>query len=140
MVTYRRESARKHWHRPGPLRVVLVFLGLFLVLIGTALWSLETEYGGDPDRPEFVIGYDAELGAAFVYGEGGQVVYETTSVADAEAYADSFRGSRNYTTPILVLGVAALSMVVALAPSPKRRLPESTSATEVAGGHPRQMR
>jgi hypothetical protein len=134
MVTSRKDLARKHRHRPWPLRVALVFLGLFLIIIGTALWSLETEYGGDSDRPEFVIGHDSEPGAAFVYGEGGEVIYETSSIADAEAYVDGFRGTRNYTVPILILGVGVLSLLVALVPSPQQRLLESPSPTGPNGG------
>ena len=118
MFTYRKDLAKKHWHRPWPLRVLLLLLGLFICLIGAVGWSIENVYGGDVDRQEYVIGHDAELGRAFVYGEGGEVVYEATNIADAEAYVESQRGGRNYTVPILFWVTGILLLLLAVGPSP----------------------
>jgi hypothetical protein len=76
MVTYRKPLERKGWHRPWPVRVVLVLLGLPLVAWGFAEWALEEEYGGDPDRPEYVMSHEAG-GPVQVHGKSG-VVFEGT--------------------------------------------------------------
>ena len=129
MVTYRKDSARKHWHRPWPIRIALVLLGLVLTFAGLVGWSLEDVYGGDSNRQEYVIGHDAEIGRAFVYGDGGAVVYESTDIADAEAYVESQRGGRNHTVPILLLTGGALSVIFGISPSPRMREPKPATPT-----------
>ena len=100
MVTYRKDQEREHWHRPWPLRAALFATGVVLILAGLVGWSLEDVYGGDPDRQEYTVGHEDETGLATIYGENGEVVYESTSIDDAEAWVGNQRGSRNYAVPI----------------------------------------
>lgn len=120
MVTYRKELAREHWHRPWPIRVLLVLLGVVLIMAGGVAWSLEDVYGGDSDRQEYVVGHDALTGTATATGEDG-TVYETDSIADAEAYVESQRGSHSYAVPILLLIGGGMAIVVGIAPVPSKR-------------------
>lgn len=123
MITYRKDLARKHWHRPWPVRIGLVVVGLVLLLAGSLGWSLETEYGGDPDRPEYTIAQDEVAGTVMVIGEGGDVLYESSDLEDAVAFSESTRGSRNYTVPSLVYAGAALLLIAGVSPSPTTRAP-----------------
>ena len=129
MFTYRKDLAREHWHRPWPIRVFLVLLALILILAGFVGWALETEYGGDSERPEYVIGQEPD--GAFVLGENGEVVYEATDIADAEAWVGSQRGSRNFTVPILLYVGGALSLILGVSPSPLRREAEPATPTHL---------
>ena len=119
MVTYRRDKARKHWHRPWLVRVLLVVLGLVFLLAGAVGWSLEDVYGGDPDRQEYVIGH--EDGRGVVYGQDGAVDFESADIAAAEAYVADQRGSRNYTVPIALFALGGLSIMAGISPSPLRQ-------------------
>jgi hypothetical protein len=132
MVTYRKDLAKKHWHRPWPVRVGLALLGLVLLLAGLVGWELEDVYGGDPDRQEYVIG--DEPGRAVVLGDDGEVVYESTDIADAEAYVQGERGSRDYAVPILLIAGGVLAIIAAVAPSPVRHEPEPTTPPSAGVG------
>lgn len=127
MVTYRRGLSRRGWYRSIPIRVLLIIVGVGLFFVGGVARSLEEEYGGDPDRQEYVIGWDDQLGGAVVLGEGGEVVYDATDVNDAEAWVESQRGSRNFTVPILFMASGVILFVAGVAPSPTRQEPESTA-------------
>jgi hypothetical protein len=110
--------------------VVLVLVGLVLLVAAGVGWSLEKEYGGDPDRAEYVIGHDAQTGQATVQGQEG-MVYEASNIADAEAYVESQRGSRNYTVSILLLTGGVLAIIAGIAPSPLARESRPASRTEL---------
>ncbi len=114
MMIYRRDMTRKGWHRSWPLRVALMVVGLALFVAGGVGWSLEQEYGGDPDRSEYVIGDEGDR--VVVYGERGAVVYEATDIPAAEAYVDSRRGARNFTVPSLLFVGAVLLTILGVAP------------------------
>ncbi len=124
MVTYRRDQARRHWHRPWPVRVVLVGVGVVVVLVGLVGWSLEGEYGGDPDREEYVVGHDEATGLATVEGESG-VVFQGTE-AEVDAWLEEQRGSRNYLVPVLLIAGGSLAFLAGLAPSPRARTIDRT--------------
>lgn len=127
MVTYRKSLEKRGWHRPLPIRILSVFIGLVFFVAGGLGWALETEYGGDPDRQEYVIGWDDELGGAVVLGgERGEVVYQATDISDAEAWVEAQRGSRDYTVPILLYSASAIFVLIGVAPSP--RIEESSDA------------
>ena len=121
MVTYRRDLEKKHWHRPWPVRIVFVVMGVVLVLAGLVAWSLEDVYGGDPNRQEYVIGHEVATGQASVFGENGELVYETVSIADAEAWVEGQRGSRSYTVPVLLIAGGAFAIIAGLSPSPRQK-------------------
>ncbi len=132
-VSYRKSLEAKGWHRPWPIRIVAVGVGFGLFFVGAVLWALETEYGGDRERHEYVIGWDEILGGAVVLGENNAIVYEATDISDAEAWVEAQRGSRNYTVPILLFVVGAAGILVGIAPSPRRsgddgEVPPGTSA------------
>jgi hypothetical protein len=135
MVTYRKNLEKKGWHRPWPIRILSAVIGLILFMAGGLGWALETEYGGDPDRQEYVIGWDDELGGAVVLGgEHGEVVYEATDLSDAEAWVEAQRGSRNYTVPILLFAVSAVFVAIGVAPSPRKEgTSDSAPPLEVTG-------
>ena len=116
MVTYRKELERKGWHRPWPVRVMLVVVGVVLVLAGLVAWGLEQEYGGDPDRPEYVIAHEAGRPVQ-VLGEFG-VVFEGTQ-EEVDAWLEEQRGSRDFTVPILLIVGGAVVGVIGIAPSPQ---------------------
>lgn len=120
-MTYRKDLEKKGWHRPWPVRTVSVFVGLVLFAAGGLGWALETEYGGDPDRQEYVIGWDDELGGAVVLGgEHGEIVYQATDLDDAEEWVEAQRGARNYAVPILLFAGSALFLLIGLTPSPRK--------------------
>lgn len=120
MVTYRKSLEKKGWHRPWPIRLLLLLVGFVLFVLGGVLWELETEYGGDPDRQEYVIGWDDDLGRTVVLGENGEVVYQASDIADAETWVEAQRGARDYTVQILLFITSALFILAALAPSPRK--------------------
>ena len=122
MVTYRKSIEKKGWHRPWPIRMLSVAVGFGLFHVGAAVWALETEYGGDPDRQEYVIGWDDESGHAVVVGENDAIVFQATDISDAEAWVEAQRGSRNYTVPIVLFAASAGFVLVGLAPSPRRKV------------------
>jgi hypothetical protein len=104
-------------------------MGVVLILVGLVGWGLEDVYGGDPDRQEYMVGHEAETGLATVYGENGEVVYETTSIDDAEAWVGNQRGGRHYAVPGLLIAGGAMAVIAAVSPSPTRReLSPSTPA------------
>jgi hypothetical protein len=116
MVTYRKDLARKGWHRSGLVRVLLGLLGVALVFVGTEVWALETEYGGAPDRQDYYVSQEAGRPVK-VYDESGVVVFEGTP-EEVAAWLRIERGARNYTVPILLLVGGALSIVAGVTPSP----------------------
>lgn len=119
-MTYDRNLEKKGWHRPIPIRIFMVLIGLVLFLAGNVGWDLESIYGGDPDRQEYVIGWDDELGGAVVLGDNGEIVYEATDIDDAEEWVEGQRGSRDYTVPILLIGGGVVLVLVGVAPSPRK--------------------
>lgn len=129
----RRDLTKKGWYRPLLIRIILVVFGLFVLFVGGVLWSLEEEYGGDPGRQEYVIAWDDQMGH-MVLGEGGEVVYEATDSADAEAWVEARRGARNFIYSILALAFGGLLIVAGLAPSPARRATRSTARSKVGVG------
>ncbi|MEN8040488.1 MAG: hypothetical protein ABFR95_03200 [Actinomycetota bacterium] len=130
MATYRKDAAREHWHIPWPVRILIAIVGLGMLLLGFVGWALENEYGGDTDRAEYVIGHDVETGLATVQeGERGEVVYEFSSMQDAEAWVQSQRGPRDYTVPVMLLIGGALMIIVGIAPAPSKREAGSIPAT-----------
>ena len=104
MVTYSKDTEARGWHRPWQARVLLVIVGGVLILMGMAGRAFEDEYGGSADSPEYVIGWNIELGQAVVQdGERGAVVHKSSSLAGAEAWVQAQRGERNYRGPTLLL-------------------------------------
>lgn len=143
--TYRRDQTRRGWYRPLLIRIILVVFGPFVLFVGSVLWSLEEEYGGDPDRQEYVIGWDDQIGGQVVQCEGGEVVYEAPDSADAEAWVEAQRGARNFIYAALVLAFGALLVLTGIVPSrlggsrhPPGR-PRSGQACS-HGGHSRSSR
>ena len=132
MVTYLKDAEARGWHRPWPARVLLVLVGGFLILMGMAGWAFENEYGGNSDRPEYVIGWDNELGQAFV--QDGVVVYESSSLAGAEAWVQAQGGKRNYPGPILLVVAGSVLIIVGIVPSPRQRT--ATHSQTRSGSHP----
>ena len=121
MSSTRSESPEsKGWRSPWPVRVTAVVIGLGLFVAGGVSWELETIYGGDPDRQEYVIGWDDELGGAVVLGEDFGIVYEANDISDAEAWVESQRGGRNYTLPILLFVGSAVFVLIGVAPPPSK--------------------
>lgn len=138
MVTYKKDLETPGWHRSGPIRATLVVAGILLVLVGMAGWAIETEYGGDPNQPEYIIGWDNEGGHAFVLeGEEGPLAYEATDLADAEAWIESQRGSRDYLIPILLIVGGSILLVAGIAPSPRR---DTRQPTQPLHDHPQPTR
>ena len=119
MVTYQKHLAARGWHRSTRARVLLVILGLLVFYVGMAAWGLETEYGGDPNLPEYVIEMRNDTGEVLVAeGEEGAVVFEGTSLAEAEAWVERQRGARDYRVPALVMIVGAVVLLLGVTPSP----------------------
>lgn len=131
VFTYRKSLERRGWHRPWSVRVLSVIVGLLLLVAGGVGWALETEYGGDPDRQEYVIGWDDQLGGAVVLGENNEIVYDATEIADAEAWVQAQRGSRNYAVPVLLFAGSAILLIVGVAPSPRREEGSKDQRVEV---------
>ena len=131
MVTYRKELERKGWHRPWPIRVLLVVVGVGLLLGGWVAWDLEQEKGGwegsglghhmIEETPDRVI----------VRGEDGAIVFEGSSIQEVEAWIEGQR-SRNFTVPILLLAGGAVLLVLGVAPSPRRPEHPNAEPREVA--------
>ena len=120
MVTYRRHLERRGWHRPWPLRLILIVLGGFVVVFGLLLWSFEQDKGGweGTELGHFMV--EDSPGRAVVYGEGGEVLFEGTDIAEVEAWIENQR-HRDFTVPFLVITAGAMVVAVGVAPSPKRR-------------------
>ena len=122
MVTYRRDAEARGWHRPWQARALLVIVGIVLILMGMAGRAFEDEYGGSADSPEYVIGWDNDLGQAVVQdGERGAVVHKSSSLAGAEAWVQAQRGEKNYSGPTLLLIAGSVLTIVGIMPSPRRR-------------------
>jgi hypothetical protein len=126
MGTYRKDLERNGWHRPWPLRIVSVVVSVTLLLTGWVAWALEQDKGGweGTDLGHFTVeeGYD-EFGSpthALVRGEGGEVLFESTSVDEVDAWIESQR-NRDFTVPILLLAGGIVLLLVGLAPSPRTR-------------------
>jgi hypothetical protein len=128
MVTYRKNQARKHWHRPWPVRVLLVAGGIVLILAGYVGWALEQEYGGDDDRQEYVMFQEAS-GPVQVHGDSG-VVFEGTQ-RQVDAWLEDQRGGRDFTTPFLLIVGGAMLVLVGVAPSPRKGHENLTSPPQV---------
>lgn len=116
MVTYRASRAERSWRRPIALRVVLVLIGCGLFLVGQIAWAFEQEYGGDPDRAEYVRGFDDATGLATVYGEGGEIVFQAETAEEIEAWIEDRRGSRDFTFSIAFFVVAGVSVLLGIWP------------------------
>ncbi len=126
------------WHPSTRIRIVLGTVGLLVGLVGLALWSLESEYGG-----KGVGGSETSNGVTRVFdideqsvdSEGHPVttiVFEGTE-AGANAYIEQrSREGRNYVVPSLTIGVAALLLVGAVVPASKssrrQRIPNRASS------------
>ena len=121
MVTYRKELARKGWHRPVPVRVFAVVAGALLVLLGLVMWTFEQEMGGweGSGLGHHSVEEDAVTGRALIRGETGEVLFESASIQEANEWVESQR-NRNFTVPILVMVAAGLLVVVGVAPSPRK--------------------
>lgn len=120
MWTYRRESERKGWwHRPWPVRVLSVLVGVCLVLFGMVLWGLEQEEGGweGSGLGHHVVGYDELTDEVVVWNEDGEIVFRGTDMGEADAWIESQR-SRDFTVPILVMAGGGLLIALGVAPSP----------------------
>ncbi len=111
MVTELKRPRPRPWHRSVLARSVTVIGGAFLLLVGSVAWALETEYGGDVDRPEYTISH--EVGEPVkVHGEAG-VVFEGTQ-SEVDAWLEEERGSRNYAFAVLLFasGIGAIAFGV----------------------------
>ena len=117
MVTYRRDLERKGWHRPWPVRVAAVFLGIPIFLLGMVAWSLEDIYGGDDDRQEYVT--SEEVGGPVRVHDQWGIVFEGTQ-EEVDAWLAAERGSRNYTVPFVMTALGVLLVLVGVTPSPRR--------------------
>ena len=118
MVTCRRDLEREGWHRPWPLRVAAVLLGIPIFLLGMVAWSLEDTYGGDDDRQEYVTSEEV-AGPVRVHDQWG-IVFEGTQ-EEVDAWLEAERGSRNYTVPHVMTSLGIVLVLVGVAPSPRRR-------------------
>lgn len=118
MFTYRRHLERRGWHRPWPLRVVLVVLGVVVTLSGWFMWTLEQEKGGweGSGLGHFVVGDDEQTGRVVVWGEEGEILYEARRSEDVDAWIESQR-HRDFTIPAFVIAGGVLLTVVGVAPS-----------------------
>lgn len=125
MFTYRKELERKGWHRPLPVRVVLVVLALFVGLYGWFEWTMEQDKGGWGDLDIGMV-EEGEFGdRAFVWNEAGdEVIFEGTSIEEVDAWIESQR-DRDFTMPMLLLAGSAVLLVVGAAPSPRRPEPRN---------------
>jgi hypothetical protein len=124
MVTYRRELERKGWHRNGLVRLVLVVAALFVGLLGYVTWTFEQDKGGWEDSG---LGHHmveaGEVGDPVrVWNENGEIVFEGTSIEEAEAWIES-RRSRNFTVPSLLLVGSAVLFLLGVGPSPRKQEP-----------------
>ena len=118
MTTGRPGIGRLRWRRPIAVRIVLIVLGALVIFVGYVAWALETEYGGDPDRQEYVVGQEAGGPVrAFTIGENGQeiVAFEGTQ-EEVDAFLERERGSRNYTVPALILAGGGIMTLLAAWP------------------------
>lgn len=113
MATRRTGIARWRWRRSIAVRVVLIVLGALVIFSGYVAWALETEYGGDPDRQEYVVGQEAggPVRAFTIDDNGEEIVAFQGTQEEVDAFLERERGGRNYTVPALILaagGIVAL--------------------------------
>lgn len=113
------------WHMSKGKRIAFGVTGLLVGLCGLALWSLESEYGGNG-----VGGSETSNGVTRVFdideqaidSEGRAVttiVFEGTE-AEANAYIEQrSKEGRNYVIPSLTLGFGVVLMVGAFLASSK---------------------
>ena len=106
-------------------RAVLAILAIFVGLAGVVSWALEQEYGGNPDRPEFVIEetVDPPVVRVFSVDErtgASELAFESTSRTEAENWVAGQRGSRNFAVPLLLIGASLGMFAVAFWPIIRR--------------------
>jgi hypothetical protein len=103
-----------------PVRIGLAVLGVFMGLIGSVAWGLETEYGSSGTNFGVeVIGNEAKV---YDVNEqtGAKLVFEGTE-AEAMAYTEEQRiAGRNYLIPGLILAGATGLVLVAAVPGRSR--------------------
>jgi hypothetical protein len=111
------------WRPKRSTRITLAILGVLTVLVGTAVWSFETEYGGDgPGETEHLAdgterAYD--INEQEVDDEGHQLrtlVFEGTP-AEVEAYIEQRRSEgRSYLISGLIIGLGVILVIGAVLP------------------------
>lgn len=94
-------------------RALLAILALFLALGGLVSWAIETEYGGAPDRNEYVVSQEGD-GPVIVY-DNSEMVFEGTQ-SDVDQWLSQQRGGRNSTVPLLLTGGALALLTIAFWP------------------------
>lgn len=111
------------WHPTRSIRVLIGVLGVFAVLVGLALWSLETEYGGNG-----VGGSESFNGVTRVFDVDEQsvdaeghpvttIVFEGTE-AEAQAFMEQrWNEGRNYAIPAVTIAIGAILVLGAFLPS-----------------------
>lgn len=106
-------------------RAILAILAIFVGLAGVVSWALEQEYGGNPDRPEFVIEETVDPPAVRVFSVDertgvSELAFEGTSRAEAEDYVAGWCGSRNFAVPLLLIAGSLGMFAVAFWPIIRR--------------------
>lgn len=112
------------------VRIALTLVGTTFLLVGGFLWAVEQEYGGweATDLGHHVIAHDEVTGGAQVLGEDGEVLFEATSLEEAEAWVEAQR-DRDFGVSILMLAGGAGLVIAGLVPWGRR----PTGATTVGG-------
>ena len=128
MFTYRKELERRGWHRPWPVRLVLVVAGLFIGLIGLVGWSLEKDKGGweGSGLGHHMVEEDQTANRVLIRGENNEILFEGSSLEEANAWIDSQRNF-DFTVPILLLTASGLLVIAGIGPSLRKPEPNNSS-------------
>ena len=113
-------SPRQSYEIPVAVRIIGAVVGLILISVGRVAWSFEREYGGDADRPEYVVAQEGD--EVSVIDEAGRIVYRTDTPENADAWVEEQRGGRDFTVPVILLAAGALTLVAVILPSLPARL------------------
>lgn len=111
-------------HGPSlPVRASIGLVGLIMLLVGAATWSLESEYGaGTTHSVEYSVGsiqvYEIDEQNPDAEGHPGKTLVFAGSQQEADAYLEKLaRGGRNYVIPALIIGAGAVLLIGALLPT-----------------------
>jgi hypothetical protein len=125
------------WHPKRSTRITLGVLGVLTVLVGTAAWSFETEYGGNgpgeiqhlADGTERV--YDVSEQEVDDHGHPVRTLVFEGTPAEVEAYIEQRRSEgRNYLIPSLIVAVGAVLIIGALLPAVGSRTTEGRESVD----------
>jgi hypothetical protein len=112
------QATKRSWRQSITVRILLILFGVILGTVGYVAFALETEYGGDVDRVEYVIAHEAggSVQALTTDESGHEVVAFEGTQAEVDAFLERERGSRNYTVPILLLAGGAVTALLGVVP------------------------